>query len=291
MNKFLRNALVISVAAVALAACSKVPAGNVGVKVYLLGTSKGVDSEELGPGRYWIGWNEDLFLFPTYTQNYTWTREPIDGDATDESITFQTMEGLSVNTDVGISYHVDPTQVNVLFQKFRKGIDEITDLYLRNMVRESFVKIASKRRIESVYGEGKSDLVDAVQADVTKQLEPYGIVIEKVYLAGEMRLPEVVVAALNAKIEATQKAQQRENEIQQTKAEAQKNIEEARGQAESVKLKAQAEADAINIRGQALRNNPEVIRLNTIEKWDGVLPRIIGGDAPVPFIDVQKVTE
>ena len=32
--------------------CSKVPAGYVGVKVYLLGTSKGVDSEEVGVG--WV---------------------------------------------------------------------------------------------------------------------------------------------------------------------------------------------------------------------------------------------
>lgn len=48
--------------------CSKVEAGHVGVKVYLLGRDKGVDSEVLGVGRYWIGWNEDLYLFPTYQQ-------------------------------------------------------------------------------------------------------------------------------------------------------------------------------------------------------------------------------
>ena len=47
----------------------KVPAGNVGIKVYLLGGEKGVDAEQKGPGRYWIGWNEDLYLFPTYKQN------------------------------------------------------------------------------------------------------------------------------------------------------------------------------------------------------------------------------
>lgn len=53
------------------AGCSKVPAGEVGVKVYLLGTDKGVDHEVLGPGRYWIGINQDLYLFPIFTQNYT----------------------------------------------------------------------------------------------------------------------------------------------------------------------------------------------------------------------------
>lgn len=285
MKKF----LIIAVSALALAACSKVPAGNVGVKVYLLGSSKGVDSEELGPGRYWIGINEDLFLFPTFTQNYVWTAGNDPGSEGDESISFQTTEGLTVNADVGISYHVDPTKVNVLFQRFRKGIDEITDLYVRNMVRDSLVKIASRKRIESVYGEGKSDLIEAVQAEVARQIEPYGIVVEKVYLIGEMRLPSVVVQALNAKIEATQRAQQRENEIQQTKAEAQKAIEEARGVAESARLRAEAEAKArllvaeaeakaIEIQGAALAKHPNVLQLREVEKWDGAYPRVLLGE-------------
>ena len=53
--------------------CSKVPAGNVGIKFYLLGKDKGVDYEVLGPGRYWIGINEELFLFPTQRQNKVWS--------------------------------------------------------------------------------------------------------------------------------------------------------------------------------------------------------------------------
>ncbi len=70
-------------------ACTKVPSGHVGVKVYLLGGSKGVDSEELGVGRYWIGWNQELYLFPTFTQNTVWTADSREGSENDESITFQ----------------------------------------------------------------------------------------------------------------------------------------------------------------------------------------------------------
>ena len=52
--------------------CSKVEAGYVGVKVYLLGGSKGVDSEVVGVGRYWVGWNEELYKFPTFQQTVVW---------------------------------------------------------------------------------------------------------------------------------------------------------------------------------------------------------------------------
>lgn len=278
--------LVLVLMALALSACSKVPAGNVGVKFYLLGGSKGVDTEELGPGRYWIGMNEELYLFPTFTQNYTWTKEPIDGDATDESITFQTDQGLSVNADVGISYAVDPAKVTFLFQKYRKGIEEITDVYLRNMVRDSLVTAASTRQIEMVYGSGKADLLAEVEKRVRDQVQPLGINIERLYWAGDFRLPATVTAAIDAKIKATQFAQQRANEVAAAKAEADKAIEVARGEAESTLIRAKAEAQSIRIKGEALAENPKLVELSAIEKWDGKMPQFTGG--ALPFVNVPS---
>lgn len=274
---FKKLALVTLLAA-SLAGCYKVPAGHVGVKVYLLGSKKGVDVEEKGVGRYWIGWNEDLFVFPTYTQNHTWTDK--------ERLSFQTMEGLSVSADVGISYHVDPSKVTSVFQKYRKGVEEITDIYLRNMVRDALVKRASHLNIESVYGAGKSELIENVQADVREQTEEIGIIIEKIYWIGELALPGTVVESINMKIQANQLAEQRRNEVEQSKAEAQKLVEAARGEAEAQLTIAKAKADAIRLKGEALRAQPEVIELSAIEKWNGVLP-IYSGSGVVPFIQLK----
>jgi regulator of protease activity HflC (stomatin/prohibitin superfamily) len=268
----------------ALAACSTVPSGHVGVKVYLLGSSKGVDTEELGVGRYWIGINEELFLFPTYTQNYTWTKAPDETGTEDESITFQTMEGMSVNADMGISYHINPEKVTDIFQKYRKGVAEITDVYLRNMVRDALVTEASKLPVESVYGPGKAALIESVQKRVQDQVAEIGIVIEKIYWIGDVRLPPVVVERIDQKNAATQMAQQRQNEVAQAKAEAQKKIEEARGEAESTLLKAKAQAEAN--RELAASITPELVQYRALDKWDGVLPRMTGGGA-VPFINVD----
>lgn len=282
------NRLVLAAALVlSIAACSKVPAGNVGIKAYLLGGDKGVDTEELGPGRYWIGINEELYLFPTFTQNYTWTQACINGDCENEELGFQTSEGLAVTADVGISYHIDPNKAALIFQKYRRGVDEITDLYLRNMVRDSLVKNASMMRVEDVYGTGKTKLIEAVQKDVSTQTTALGIVIEKVYWIGELRLPPTVTNAINAKITATQMTQQRQNEVAQAKAEADKKVEAARGAAESVTLLAKAQADALDIKGSALARNPKVIELQAIEKWDGKLPVYNGGNGPQPFIKVN----
>lgn len=288
MKRFVFIAAAIAVLLFIFGACisyQKVPAGHVGVKVYLLGTDKGVDHEAVGVGRYFLTMNEDLYLFPTFTQNYTWAK---DGPTGDESLTFQTVEGLPVNGDFGISYSIDPAKVSAVFQKYRKGVDEITSIYLRNMVRDALVKRGSGLPVESVYGKGKTELVDMVQQDVVGQVKDIGIIIEKIYLVGELRLPHVVVSAVNAKIAATQMAQQRENEVAQAKAEADKAVAQARGEAESRLVNSRAEAESLNIKGAALRANPEIVQLSAIEKWDGKLPTITGSGA-VPFIDLKSV--
>jgi regulator of protease activity HflC (stomatin/prohibitin superfamily) len=270
-----------------LMGCNKVPAGYVGVKVFLLGGSKGVDMETLGPGRYWIGWNEELHLFPTYTVTYPWTKTAQEGKPVDESISFQTKEGLSVNSDIGISYHIEKEKVAAVFQKYRKGIEEITDTFLRNMVRDAFVSVSSSKQVESVYGEGKATLISEVEKLVRDQAGPIGIVVEKIYYIGDLRLPPQVVEAVNAKISATQKAQQRENELRQAEAEAKKVVAAADGDAKSTLVRAEAEAKAIKLKSEAI--TPQLIQYEATQKWNGTLPQFMGGGSPIPFLNIESL--
>lgn len=269
-----------------LAACTKVPAGNVGIKVYLLGGTKGVDIEEKGPGRHWVGINEEMYLFPTFTQNYTWAKDCQEGDCTNEELGFQTVEGLAVTADVGISYRIQPDKAALIFQKYRKGVDEITDIFLRNMVRDALVKNASSMPVETVYGAGKTKLIAQVQEDVTKQVSDIGIVIEKIYWVGELRLPNAVVSSINAKIQMTQQAQQAQNQVAKAKAEADIKIAQAFGTAESLRIVSEAEANAIRVKANAITANPEIVQMTAVEKWDGHLPTTNAGGA-MPFINIK----
>lgn len=266
---------------VAVAACSKVPAGNVGIKFNKFGSDKGVDLQEKGPGWYWTGFNWDMYTFPVFMQNYTWTKHSDNGD---ESMSFQTVEGLSVNADVGITYQLDKTKITKIFQTYRRGVDEITDTFLRNMVRDELNKQASGLPIESVYGRGKSQLIEAVERDVRAQVAPIGILVDRIYWIGELRLPDNVTRSINAKIQATQMSEQRRNEVAQAQAEADKARAEAAGQADAKLTLAKADAQAIQIRGDALRDNPGLVQLNAVDKWDGHLPTYMLGDGATPFV-------
>jgi regulator of protease activity HflC (stomatin/prohibitin superfamily) len=283
MNKL----LLVAAMATVLSGCSNVNVGEVGIKVHLLGGDKGVDTEQLTPGRYWIGINEQLYTFPTFMQNYTWTRSRAEGRNEDESITFQTKEGLSVNADIGITYTLQPDKIPVLFQKYRKGIDEITHVYLRNLVRDAINTESSTKSIDSVYGEGKSDLIKAAEHRVRAEVESYGIVLDHLSWVGDIRLPETVTAAINEKIGASQQAITRQNQVETAKAQAAIAIAQADGEAQSRLLVAEAEAKAIHLKGEAVKNNPGVAELNAIEKWNGVLPVTMLPNSSVPMINIK----
>lgn len=290
MNKILAGVLAVFLVVFgiwALFSWQKVPAGHVGVHVYLLGGDKGVDSVARPVGRHFIGWQQELYLYPTFTQNYVWTKGNDPGSEGDESLSFQDKQGLEINADVGIAYNVDPNKATLLFQKYRKGTDEITDSVLRNYVRDALNTETSTMSVEEIYGVGKAGLMERATKRVKEQVEPFGIRIEKIYWINSMRLPAGVQKALNAKIEATQKAQQRENEVQQAIAEANKAREAARGVADAQLLKAKAEAEAIEIKGRALRENANLVELTVAERWNGKYPdTLIIGDGKGQILQI-----
>jgi regulator of protease activity HflC (stomatin/prohibitin superfamily) len=271
--------LIVGMMALSSIGCSRVPPGNVGIKVNLLGGEKGVDTQELGVGRYYIGINEQLFVFPTFAQNYVWTKDSREGSEDDESISFQTIEGMEVNGDFGIQYQIDPTKVSVLFQKYRRGVTEITDVFLRNLVRDEINKLASKLKVEDIYGLGKEALMNDLNTRCANAVVEQGIIIDKIYVIGTLRLPQAVVDSLNNKIAATQKAQMRENEIREAEAAAQKKIADANGDAQSILMVAKAQAEANTILGKSL--TPEFVQYQMVIKWDGALSQYSGVMTPL----------
>ncbi len=274
----IKTAKIILLGAIAasLSGCAfeykSVPAGNEGVIVNLYGSNKGVNAQPIGVGRYWLTWNEELYLFPTFLQNHTWTKEGNDNNV-DESITMQTSEGLTISSDVGITYTILPENVVKVFQKYRLGIEEITNTFLRNMVRDAMNTVASTMTVEQIYGSGKEEFITKVNAIVKAEAAADGIQVDKIYLIGTFVLPQTVIDSINSKIQASQNAMKVENEVATSQAEAQKTI-----------IEAQARAKANQIISSSI--TPELIQYQAMQKWDGTLPKVTGNGG-IPFINLN----
>lgn len=249
--------------------------GYVGVVIDMLGDNKGVESKELHVGMHWIAPWKNVYQFPIFEQNDTW-----EGDV--NGFHFQTSEGMAVSADIGITYHLRPECIPDIFQRYRRGMDEITNTFIRNFIRDAVNKSASKTKIEDLYS-GKESFFEDVERHMREDLSPLGIELSRIYLIGRFHFPQNVIVALNAKIEANQRAQQRENELREAEAEAKKQIAKAEGQAKCLILQAQSEAQANKVLAESV--TVELIQWQSVQKWDGKLPGVTSGT--IPFIQIK----
>lgn len=256
--------------------CSKVLVGNVGVKFKFYGDGKGL-LQELQLGCYWVGWGYDLYIFFIFIQNYIWICSVIEGLLNDELLIFQIVEGLLVNVDVGIIYYINLDKVIMIFQKYCKGVNEIIDIYLCNMVCDLLVKELSVLGIELVYGCGKVLLIQFVQDDVSQQVGLIGIVIEKIYWIGELCLLVMVVQLINVKIQVMQMVEQCKNEIVQVQVEVVKEVVMVEGKVKVQLVIVEVEVQVICMKGDVLCVNLDIIYMIVVEKWNGQLFKYIGG--------------
>jgi regulator of protease activity HflC (stomatin/prohibitin superfamily) len=280
---------------------TRIDAGHVGIRVKLAGSDRGVQDMPVVQG--WIVYNpisEQIVIFPTSVQNVVWSANPHEGRPVDESITFSSAEGVNVNADVGLSFHIEPSLAPKLYARFRQNdMMALADGYVRNAVREGFNDVASRMPVQEVYGAGKSKMLADVTQKCRDVLGKDGFVIDQLTINGALRLPQNVADAINRAMEATQNAIQSENRVRQVKAEAEQAITKATGAAEAARQQAQGDGDALLIRARSEAKANEIIRLSmsasvlqyrALEHWDGKLPTYnAGGQLPLLTMDATKL--
>jgi regulator of protease activity HflC (stomatin/prohibitin superfamily) len=271
----MKKPLIVAVGALALAGCGQVHPGHVGIKVNQFGSGAGVSNEALGVGTYFTPFGTMIYEYPVFTNTYTYSRSRTEGGVNDEEFNFQDKNGLGLSADIAVSYSVNSILAPKLFQKYRTNAEGIIAGPLRNAIRNALVNRAAAMGVEEIYGPRKQELLNTVQNDVAAYFAPFGLVVEKLFWAGNVRVPDVVLTQINNKIANEQHALAAQAQVATVQAEAQQRIAQAEG-----------EAKAIQVQGETLRANPEVLRLRAIEKWDGHLPQVTSG--ATPFIQLEK---
>lgn len=253
---------------------ARVQPGNVGIRVNNI--AGGVSAQSLPVGWYFAPPGTHIYEYPVFTRTYTWTANSTEQSPIDESFNFQDKNGLSLKADVAVSYHVDPARASILFQRYRTDMDQIISGPLRNAIRNAIVERAAQLGVEQIYGDHKAELVATAQRRVQAFFAPVGLQVEQIYWAGNIAVPQAVLDQINAKIANEQAALAAQANVATATANANARIQKARG-----------DAEAIQVEAEAIRTNPEIVKLRAVEKWDGKLPTYTGGNGPMPFIDVK----
>lgn len=206
----------------------------------------------------------------------------------------QTSDSIYADFMITIVYRIDTANAGKFFRRTNKS--DIDSVQLNSVTRETLQSVSIKYDIYGVLGEDLEKLrVEFTDSLRKNMLDRYHITLISTSFddvdAGE-RIEEII----RSKGEALQQLEI--EELNKQKAEIQKDILmiEAEAQAEVVRIAAQAQADKIEFEKQAIANmiseyiksfptltEKEVatIVLQTIfyEKWDGVLPEVVTGEA------------
>lgn len=75
--------------------------------------------------------------------------------------------------------------------------------------------------------------------------------------------------------------------VTKAQAEADSKLAQAKAEAESIRIKGEAEASAIKARAAALSDNPNLVNLTAVERWNGQLPATMLPGSTLPFVGVK----
>jgi regulator of protease activity HflC (stomatin/prohibitin superfamily) len=139
----------------------------------------------------------------------------------------------------------------------------------------------------------KQQIQEALSAFINRTLQEKD-------LAGALNIANIAITdfnfseefnrAIELKVKAEQEALQAKNEkirrTTQAEAAAAERQLSADAEAYATTVQSKARAEAIEREAAALKQSPELIQLRTVEKWDGVLPRMSGGGV-IPFINMD----
>jgi|SRR5579859_653231 len=269
--------------------CTTIPPGSVGIIVNKWGQNRGVQDYTTTTG--FVTYNPvstDVVEFPTSAQTIKWTQNPDEGglndnshETTDESITFLTNKGTSINGDVSLTFQLDPKLIPTFYVKFRQSatVESFAYGFLHNTVRNAMTEIGSRYSVEDVMGGKTEEFVKSVATRVQQEVAPLGVQIEQFGIIGKLRPPIEIQNAITAANQAQYLAQQKQNELLQSQADAAKRVADAKGQADAAIEVARGQAQSNKLINESLTDKVlERTRLDVewyrISKWNGQLPQV-----------------
>jgi prohibitin 2 len=203
-----------------------------------------------------------------------------------------------VSTQVALNYHVDPATAQILYQQI--GFDYASRV-IAPAIQESVKQISARFNAENLIT-NRETVKGEIEANIKARLAPYNIIVEALSIT-EFQFTEQFRRAVEAKVEAEQRALQANNDLRRIEIEAQQaearaigeqqaNIARAEGVRQAAVLQAQGEAEAIAIVEAQLRENPRYLEWLKTQRWDGVLPLVTSGsEGATPFIEIPAARE
>ncbi|MGD9533413.1 MAG: prohibitin family protein [Candidatus Nitrosocosmicus sp.] len=218
-----------------------------------------------------------------------------------ESTTSASKDLQNVATEVALNYRIDPNAVQILYKNI--GLD-YSNRVIVPTIQESVKQVTARYNAEEMITK-RDQVKSEIEEQIEARLSPYNILADTISIT-DFQFSDQFIQAVEAKVQAEQRALQAQNELRRIQIEAQQtearalgeqkaNIASAEGQRQANILKAEGESQAIKIIDTQLRNSTEYLNWLQSQRWDGKLPLVTGSSGggsegnnlgAIPFIEI-----
>jgi regulator of protease activity HflC (stomatin/prohibitin superfamily) len=216
---------------------------------------------------------QQVTIYPIRQQQYTMSDTATEGALQgQDAVSARTIDGQEVRLDLTILYGIDPTQVNQVHQRWQ---DRYEADFVRPTARGIVRDVVSRYRAEDIYGEKRSELEDAIKAQLKARMDEEGLTLTDT-LVRDITFSQQFSASIEQAQIAQQEAQRANLIVQQKQYEANQLRAQAAGQrdaaitiaqgaAQATVLQAQAQAEALRLVSQQIAANPMLIQYQYIQ--------------------------
>jgi len=275
---FFRPILIIGLfSVITMSLIVMITAQEVGVVV----TPRGVRPVALHTGWHVVmPWN-NVFRMDKTVWVYTCAQSSKEGAKPNaDAVWAPTKDGIKMGFDVSVSWRIDADQASWIYSNVSEndGGDEGRYLWLEENVIRPKLKSALALTVSNytpieVYSTKRQDIQDEVARRIKQEIGAFRLILEQVDLR-EVYYNSEYEKAINDKKLAEQEALRL---IEVTKQQEELKKQEAIKKDIAI-LKAEGESKALQIKGQSISNNPKIIDLEWINKWNGQLPTYMMGN-------------
>jgi prohibitin 2 len=204
-----------------------------------------------------------------------------------------------VTTQVALNYRINPDRAQVVYQQL--GF-EYGNRVIAPAIQESVKQVTARFNAEELITK-RETVKNQIEEQIKARLAPYNIVVDTISIT-EFQFSDQFRKAVEAKVEAQQRALQAQNDLRRIEIEAQQNEAKAVGEqkanvarADGIRqanvLQAEGESQAIKIIDQQLRTSPTYLEWLKTQRWDGKLPLVTGGGSAgtTPFIQIPMAEQ
>lgn len=244
-----------------------------GQEVAVIVTPSGVDQEVLEPGWHLVSPFSSVFIMDKTTQVYTFSSKKTDGKVDgDDAIWTPTSDGIKIGLDMSVTWQIDAAKAwwiyaNVSEQDGKDRYDWIEDNVIRPKTKSACALTTSEFTPIQVYSGDRQKIQDRIYNRLKIELKKYNIVLNQVDLR-EVYYNPAYEEAINAK----KLEEQEVLRLEQVTRQKQEQLKQSEVDKNMAILKAEGEAKALSIKANAINQNPKIVDLEWIAKWDGKLP-------------------